>query len=180
MMFLNPYQKYIDELINEYGPLQMRQLVLMVNAKFKTQFPNLDGYVAQMERYYGYERVGEGEEALAGISGMQPDYDIIRSVEVMLHFLPQLVWHRKSRGFVIIRFYVDGDNHTREISVIPVKQGEERRVSEYVNDKFSVNKSEVVMYLLEDKSQMKKISSSCYQRFAVITKNGVVFYKSEK
>lgn len=179
-MFLNPYQKFIDELINEYGPLQMRQLLLMVNEKFKTVFQNLDGYVAQMERYSDYERLGEGEEALVAVRGMQPDYDIIRSFEVMLSFLPQVVWHRRSRELVTIRFYVDSDNHTREISVIPVRQGAERMVSEYVNDKFSQSKSEVVMFLLEDKSQMKLITSKCYQRFAVIGKKGVMFYKTEK
>ena len=178
-MFLNPYQKYIDELINEYGPLQIRQLLLMVNEKFKTLFPNLDGYVAQMERYSDYERLGDGEEALVGIKGMQPDYDIIRSFEVMLSFLPQLVWHRRSREPVTIRFYIDSDDHTREISIIPVKQGAEKAISEYVNDKFTNSKSEVIMFLLEDKSQMKKISSKCYQRFAVIGKKGVVFYKDK-
>lgn len=179
-MFLNPYQKYIDELINEYGPLQIRQLLLMVNAKFKTQFRHLNGYVAQMEQYYDYERIGDGDEAIVAVRGMQPDYEIIRSFEVMLSFLPQVIWHRRSSEFVTIRFYVDSDNHTREISVIPVRQGTERMVSEYVNDKFSHSKSEVVMFLLDDKSQMKHIKSNCYQRFAVIGKTGVMFYKQGK
>ncbi|MBS7297659.1 MAG: hypothetical protein KIG65_01100 [Eubacteriales bacterium] len=178
-MFLNPYQKYIDELINEYGPLQMRQLLVMVNSKFKSRFPNLDKYIAQMERYYDYERIGKGEEAIVAVRGMQPDYDIIRSFEVMLYFNNQVICHRRSRELVTIRFYVDDENHTREISVIPVKAGSEKMVSEYVNDRFAKSKSEVVMYLLENKNQIKKITSKRYQRFAVIGKQGVVFYKDK-
>ena len=179
-MFLNPYQKYIDELINEYGPLYMRQLVNLVNAKFKTRFATLNGYVAQMERYYYYERNEEGCETLVYIGGMHPDYNIIRSMDVMLHFINQVIWHRKSGDYVSIRFYVDSDGHTREVSVIPVNKGSEKRVSDYVNDKVTNDKSEVVMYLLDDKSQIRKITSKRYQRFAYITENGVVFYKSDK
>ena len=178
-MFLNPYQKYIDELIKEYGPLEARQLTSLVNIKFRTKFRNLDIYIEQMARYNDYERIGNEKNALVGIQGMQPDYDVIRSIEVMLYFLGQVVSHRRCRDYVSIRFYLCGGNHTKEVSVIPVKKGYERRVSEYVNDKFTSDKSEVVMYLLEDKSQIKKITTNCYQRFAVIEDKGVVFYKDK-
>ena len=178
-MILNQYQKYIDELMNEYGPLNVRQLLSMVNAKFKIKLPNIDNYIEQMQRYYDYERIGEGFDAIVGVRGMQPDYDVIRSVEVMMHFMGQIIYHRRGHDYVSIRFYLGSSNHTREISVIPVKSGYERTVSEYVNDKFNNNKSEVVMFLLENKSQMKKITSNCYKRFAVITNDGVVFYKDK-
>lgn len=179
-MFLNPYQKYIDELINEYGPLYMRQLVNLVNAKFKTRFENLNVYISQMERYYNYELTDEGREMLVCIRGMHPDYNIIRSMDVMLYFINHVVWHRRSGDYVSIRFYIDSDGHTREVSVIPVKKGEEKRISDYVTDKFTNDKSEVIMYLLEEKSQIKKITSKRYQRFAYITKKGVIFYKSDR
>lgn len=178
-MFLNPYQKYIDELISEYGPLPIRQLVSLVNSKFRTNFTDLDRYVMQMESFYYYTRSGEGEEALVYSEGMQPDYDIIRSVDVMLAFGSQLLLHRKGREYVSVRFYVNHNNHTREVSVIPVRQGEEKFLSAYADDKFADSKSSITMFLLEDKAQMKSITAQCNHRFAVIGKGGVSFYKGK-
>ena len=178
-VFLNPYQKYIDELISEYGPLPIRQLVSLVNSKFRTNFTDLDRYVMQMIKYYDYQRAGMDDEGLVYARGMQPDYDVIRSVEVMLAFGSQLLIHRKGREYVSVRFYVNHNNHTREVSVIPVRQGEEKFLSAYADDKFADSKSSITMFLLEDKAQMKSITAQCNHRFAVIGKGGVSFYKGK-
>ena len=104
---------------------------------------------------------------------------MIRSFDVVLSFLPQVIWHRKSREPVSIRFFVSTIEHDREISIIPVQQGKERMLTRYADDKFEDQKCEVVIFLLETKEQMKLISSTCNYRFALITKGGVVFYKKD-
>lgn len=124
-MYMNAYQKYIEELLEEYGPLLQRQLLTMVNHKFRIELPNLDGYAEQMCYYGDYEKYAISNDFVISPKGAETDYDMIRSIDVMLKFLPQVIWHRKSRDFISVRFFVSTLEHDKEISVIPVKQGME-------------------------------------------------------
>lgn len=178
-MYLNAYQQYIDTLIEEYGSLLCRQLLVAVNHEFKTSIPSVFGYVSQMCRYGDYEIVTYGTDHILFRKGEEPDYDMIRAFDVMLSFYPQVIWHRKSRAPIALRFMISTLKHDKEIFVIPVQQGTERTVSEYVNDKFDNEKCEVVIFLLEVQEQMQRVRVSCNFRFALITKDGVVFYKKE-
>ncbi len=178
-MYLNAYQKYIDELLDEYGGLLISQLLVMVNFKFGAELENLDGFISQMVRYGDYEKMHVGKEFALVPKGREPDFDVIRSFSVMVAFLPDVIWHRKSRDYVSIRFFVSTLKHDKEISVIPVKKGNEKMLSRYAEDKFAKAKCEVVMFLLESKEQMNDINCDRCCRFAVIGKNGVNFYKKQ-
>ena len=178
-MYLNAYQKYIDELLDEYGGLLISQLLTIINFKFGTELKSIDGYISQLVRYGEYEKKSVGKEIALVLKGREPDFDVIRSFSVMLAFLPDVIWHRRSREFVTIRFFVSTLEHDKEISVIPVKTGDEKKLSRYAEDKFEKAKCEVVMFLLESKEQMKDINCDRCCRFAVIGKNGVNFYKKQ-
>lgn len=178
-MYMNNCQKYIAELIDEYGPLMQRQLLALVKHNFKAEIDNIDGYITQMCKFAKYEKIGSGEDSIIAVKGTTPNYDIIRSVEVMLAFLPHVIWHRKSKGFISICFFISTPEHDKEIYVIPVKQGMERTVSGFASDKFEYVKCEVVMFLLETKEQMQLINPDCYCKFALLGKEGVSFFKKE-
>lgn len=176
-MFFNAYQKYIAGLIDEYGSLLKSQLLRMVNQKFNTGLANLDGYIAQMCRFADFAELPQGGDTVVLHRGHDPDYDAIRSVEVMLGFLKNLVRHNKSRGYVSVRFYVTAKDGEKEICVIPVKTGTERQVTAYAADKFEAARSEIVIFLLDDKGQMRLIQAECNYKFALVTDGGVVFFK---
>lgn len=176
-MFFNAYQKYIAELIDEYGSLLKSQLLQMVNEQFHVRLPNLDGYIVQMCRFADFAELTQGRDTVVLHRGHDPDYDTIRSVEVMLSFLKSLVRHNKSRGYVSIRFYVAAKDGEKEICVIPVKPGAERQVSAYAADKFEAARSEVVIFLLDNKEQMRLMKTDCNCKYAIVTDSGVVFFK---
>lgn len=176
-MFFNAYQKYIAELIDEYGSLLKGQLLRMVNERFHVRLSNLDGYILQMCRFADFAELPQGRDAVILHRRHDPDYDIIRSVEVMLSFLEKLVRHNKSRGYVSVRFCVAAKDGEKEISIVPVKTGAERQVSAYAADKFEAEKSEIVIFLLDNKEQMRLINTDCNCKFALVTESGVVFFK---
>lgn len=116
-----------------------------------------------------------GGDYILHIKGDEPDYDMIRSFEVLLSFFPKVIWHRKSRKPVSICFLASTLEHDRVVSVIPVQQGNEKILSRYADDKFENEKCEVVIFLLETKEQMKLVKSTCNYRYALIARDGVVF-----
>ncbi len=176
-MFFNAYQKYMAELIDEYGSLLKSQLLRMVNQKFHVRLASLDGYIAQMCRFSDFAELPQGGDTVVLHRGHDPDYDTIRSVEVMLGFLKNLVRHNKSRGYVSVRFYVLSKDGEKELCVIPVKTGTERQVSAYAADKFEAVKNEIIIFLLDSKEQMRLIQAECNYKFALVTDGGVVFFK---
>lgn len=177
-MYMNTCQKYIEDLLDEYGPLLQRQLLVMVNARFQTQLTDLTGYVNQMCQFGSFETEVIANDVLLSPKGTLPDFEMIRCFDVMLPFAHNIIWHRKGRGFVKLRFFVSTQRHDKEISVIPVKQGAERTISRYVEDKFGNAKCEVVIFLLRNKEQIQNIRVECNCKFAVFDKNGVQFFKS--
>lgn len=176
-MYLNAYQKYMDELIDEYGALLERQLLAMVNAKFKTTLKNISSYTQQMCTFSDFKKTSYGNEYIFMHKAAEADYDIIRSFEVMLKFLPNIISHNKSRGNISIRFFVNVNDNNKEICIIPVKQGDEQMISSYVADKFKNERSEVVIFMLDTKEQIKLINADCNCKFSVVTENGAVFFK---
>lgn len=93
-MYMNAFQQYIAELLDEYDTLLSRQLLAAVNFKFKLELPNIDGYTMQMCRYGDYAKVANGGDFIFCRKSCEPDYDIIRAFDVMLSFQPKVVWHR--------------------------------------------------------------------------------------
>ena len=183
-MYLNPYQKYIMELLVEYGTLMQRQILKLVNANFKISLPNIDRYVEQLCKFGDCEKNGEGDDAIISIRSAdgnptEPNYDIIRSIDVLIAFLPKVIWHRRSRGFVSVHFFISTYKHDKAVSVVPVREGFEKEIESFIEDNFTYANSEIVIFLLEDSKQMKKLNPGCYHRFAVIGKEGITFYKPD-
>ena len=95
-MYLNAYQQYAAELIDEYGALLCRQILAAVNHRFGVALATFDGYAAQMCRYGDYEIKTQGTDCILCRKGDIPDYDIIHSFDVMAAFLPQVVGIEKA------------------------------------------------------------------------------------
>ena len=178
-MYLNELQRYMKELIDEYGPLLKRQLLVMLNSKFRYQLKNVDGFSAQMCQFGDYETGWIGEEEYLGHKGVEPNIDLIRSIDVMNTFQPNIKMHRRSRNVISIRFCAGIGEHEKDISIIPVKPGDEQTVSMFVDDKVGDGKCEIVIFLLEDKKQIKALDVDCNAKYALIDKNGVSFYTLE-
>lgn len=176
-MFLNVYQRYISELIDEYHSLLKRQLLILVNRRFGSHLPNLDGYLGQMCRFGDVSFIPYGSDAVVLPKGCEPDYTIIRSMEVMLQFLQHIARHGRGKGDVSIRFSVTTPEAEKEICIIPVQSGLERQAAAWVGDRFTRSPSQMVIFLLDSKEQMQCISADCSHRFAVVTEGGVAFYK---
>ncbi len=174
-MYLNAYQKYIEELIDEYGALLESQLRAMVNARFAMSFKSLNAYIRQMCIFSDYETEQIRNDLIVMHKGTVPDHDIIRSFEVMLKFIPNIIAHNAGSGYVSIRFFVSKDGSNKEICVVPVRDGCERAISTYADDKF--RNADIVIFLLDHKEQMKKINTQCNCRYAIVTESGAVFFK---
>lgn len=179
-MYLNAFQKIIKELLDEYDSLLIRQLIVYGNDRLKTRIKNIDNYVRQMCLHGDYEKVEVGHEVALCKKGSEPDYDIIRSFDVMLSFVKDVISHRKSKNPTSIHFFVRTKTHDKEMIVLPIKNGDEKFVISYANNEFSDEKCEVVLFLLDDRTQMKIINSSCNYRLVLITKNGVEFFKKDE
>ena len=177
-MYFNKIQEYILSLLDEYGPLLHRQLLQMVNNEFNAKIPHLNNYIQQMCAYGDFEQTELGKDYIFSRKGIEPDFDVIRSFDVLIAFLPNVIQHRKSKGLVSIAFFTHSELNEKEVFVIPVKEGTENMVVSFANDKFGDAKCEIVIFLLEDKKQMKLINPSCNYRFAVYGKKGVSFMKA--
>ena len=175
-MYLNVFQRYMKELIDEYGPLLKRQLLIMVNFHIGSRLKNIDGYAFQMCQFGNFQTGRLGGDEYIGYKGETPNIDMIRSVDVMLAFLPNVRQHRKSSGLVSIKFLAGTDKHEKEISIIPVKYGMEKTVSEFANDKIVNEKCELVVFLQEDKNQIPQICTECHCKYALLGAGGVEFY----
>ena len=175
-MYLNELQRYMKELVDEYGPLLKRQLLVMLNSKFRYQLKNVDGFSAQMCQFGDYATGWIGDEEYLGHKDAEPNINLIRSIDVMNTFLPNVRMHRRSKTPVSIRFCAGMGEHEKDISIIPVKPGEEQTVSLFVNDKVGEGKCEIVIFLLEDKKQIKALDVDCNAKYALINKKGVSLY----
>lgn len=175
-MYMNACQKYIAELLDEYGPLLVRQLLAMVNFKFSTKLTTLDGYISQMCRFSDFIKISESKNIILAHKGDELDYDLIRAFDVMIRFLPNVLWHRRARTPEILRFLTSTAEREKEICVVSVRSGDEKRIGSYAGDKYS-DESELIILLLDDKEQMKKLNVQCNRRFAVFENGEVVFYK---
>ncbi len=176
-MYRNHFQEYIASLLEEYGALQKRQIQQMVNYEFNTHLPNIDGYVAQMCRYDEFDIISDD---IVASKGVEVDYDIIRSFDVLLAFMPKVHHHRRSRDSVSIAFFIQTDTMDKEVYVVPVRDGAEHVICSYADDKFRSKISEVVIFLLDDKNQIKKMHAGCNHKLAIFDKNGVKFLERKK
>lgn len=185
-MYMNIFQKYIKELLDEYGPLLKRQLHEMIKYKFRVNKESIDGYVKQMCIYADYEECEIDSWEIVLSKGDEVDFDVIRSFEVMLKFLGDLTQHSKGKEYVSVRFWVKvvknddieevTHNNEKDICIIPVHIGTEKEICLYAEEKVSCEKSEIIIFLLDSIEQIEKINAECNHKFATLGKNGVNFY----
>lgn len=174
-MYLNAYQKCIERLIDEYGCLSKPQLLCLVNAELGGHLPQLDGFIAQMCRYGDFTMLSEGGYEAVARKGTELDFCILRSLEVMLSFMPNVVAHHKGREPAAIHFFIDSGKGIKDVYIIPVKQGEEKMAAAYAKDKFA-EKDKIAIFLLDSREQMQFIQVK--GKFAIVDIQGVSFYKN--
>lgn len=172
---MNQYQKQIARLIDEYKCLTKRQLLLMVNKELGTNIPNLNGYIAQMCRFGDYMEIPYLDGTIVTEKRCEPDYHMVRAAEVGLCFIDKMVSHERGLGLVYIRLFINQEQHMKEISIIPVQLGGERILSDFSLEKLNENKSQIVIFLLESREQIKRINTN--SKLAVIENNSVIFFK---
>lgn len=173
-MYLNPYQKRIAELVDEYGNLTKTQLLRCINLEFKTGFSTLDAYILQMCRYGDYEEIPLGADTLLTLKGAEPHMEMTHAIEVMQSFFPNVLEHHRGKAPILIRFFATG-KPVKEVCIIPVKAGEEHILETYVEDKFSADQIGTVLYLCESREQLERLR--LHGRFAVVGEQGPLFYK---
>ncbi len=176
-MYMNACQKYIYDLILEYGSLLKRQLLTMINFKFNTRLSNINGYIAQMCIYSDITVLNDNNDEIVLRKETEPDYDMIRSFDIMLAFMPKIEYPRKSRSFVSITFYINSGTSIKKVAVIPVKESMEKVIASFAEDKFGDEKKDVVIFLLDSRKQLRLVRSECNHKFAIIDKKGVSFLK---
>lgn len=172
---MNIFQRYIKELLDEFGPLLQHQLEELVRHKTGIPLPNLDGYISQMCQFDDYVKTELYGEFLVSLVGAEPDFDIIRSIKVMLCFIDNLVDYCKGSEHSALMFIAVTDGAEKDLCVIPVKKGMEHIVSAQVDNAYK-NPGTIIIFLLDDKEQMKHINTERPCKFAIIAGQDVTFY----
>lgn len=186
-MYLNLYQKYILELLEEYGGLLKRQLEFMVKRFKEPHLRDINGYVHQLDRFEKIQLTElAGEEAVI-LPGRRIDADIVRSVDIMLKFSGCLVHHNRGRPPVSLQFEINSDaSASIEVNILPVDSGFEKEavyLAEHYVTEFNdsnLGQSPEWIFLLRDRAQMQYIRPNAEYSFAVMEENEPVFYRDTK
>lgn len=187
-MYLNLYQKYILELLEEYGGLLKRQLEFMVKRFKEPYLRDINGYVYQLRRF---EKVWcadyMGEEAVI-LPGREIDGNIIAAFDIMLEFAEYLVHYEIGKSPVVMRFFINPDSkNEQEINVISALQGQEQEISYYA-ERYEVDTTENAdkisnapawIFLIQDIQQMKLISPKAEYSFVIMENGKPVFYEGK-
>lgn len=187
-MYINLYQKYILELLEEYGGLLKRQLEFMVKRFKEPYLRDINGYVYQLRRFGKVCCVDYmGEEAVI-LPGRDIDGNIIAAFDIMLEFAEYLVYHEIGKAPVIIRIFINSDSkREQEINVISVLQGQEKQIM-YYTERYAIDTVENAdkishppawIFLIQNIQQMNLISSKAEYSFVIIEKGKPVFYDSK-
>lgn len=185
-MYLNIYQKYILELLREYGGLLKRQLEFMVKRFKEPHLLNIDGYIYQLKRF---ERIYctdyMGEEAVI-LPGREIDDNIIIAFDIMLQFSDYIAGHEKACSPVTMRFFISPDNNSmQEINIVPVAYDKEIEVVHYAEGYMidiaenaeKISHPPAWIFLIHDKRQMKQITPKVEYSFVVMKNGKPVFYE---
>lgn len=106
-MYLNLYQKYILELLTEYGGLLKRQLEVMVKHFKESHLYNIDGYLEQLRRFGRIEFADCKGECAVILPGREINEVVVTAFDIMLNFLDYLIGCEVGIEPVILRFYIN-------------------------------------------------------------------------
>lgn len=187
-MYLNLYQKYMLELLDEYDGLLKRQLEFLTKYYRESHLRNVDGYVAQMAMF-GVVKITEynGEEAVV-LPGHLLEADIIAAIDVTRHFIEHITSFRRARFPLAMQFYIktNGDD-MQEVNIYPVHKGEEALALSFVenyaietNDIAKSKKAPAWIFLIDEKEQIKLLKPDAEYSFAVVEKGKTVFYEGKR
>lgn len=186
-MYLNLYQKYILELLGEYGGLLKRQLEVLVKHFKEPHLRNIDGYLKQLHRFEEIQFVGYMDDVAVVLKGGKTDADMINSFDVMLSFTDYLIGFEKGIKPVALRFCVNfNGKNEREINVVPISIGKEKETAVYADnyavsiddDADKISYPPLWIFVLQDKRQMSMIKEKTNFSFAVIENGNVEFYEN--
>lgn len=185
-MYLNLYQKYMLELLGEYGGMPKRQLEFMTKFFVEKHLRDVNGYVAQLAMFRKVTITNFGGEEIVTLPGHYADDDVIASVDIMLEFAKHITFHKRGRDPIAVQFYIAaGESETKEINICPVHRGMERSMAEYAEgyakdlDEPVNGKSTSWVFLIDSKSQIKLIKPDVSYSFAMKTDKEIVFYDGQ-
>ena len=178
-MYLNRAQKYVLELLGEYGVLKKSQLEIMARYKVSEHLKNLNGYLKQLRQEQRIDVIPCGKnDAYICLPGADPDDDLIAAFDVITAIRERAENHRKGNGRAQIRLnYIAEENRIHNAFVLVVHPGMEQEISAYA-DKHMQQDFHTVFFLCAKKAQMKKINSLCNHIFAVKIKGEMLFFKN--
>lgn len=175
-MYINRYQRYMLDLLEEYGCLKKSQLAFMVINNVGKNLQHVDGYVSQLQRFNKVHTAPCGEDCYVSLPGMQPDHFVIQAFDVLLAFNAQLMSHNLGKKPVAIRMYLQiGIDKNRVVYVIPVDYGNERYLEGFAQEHFTEGNG-FVIFLVFSKQQMNALSPDCDYSFALRNGEEIIFY----
>lgn len=179
-MYINRYQKYMLELLDEYGCLKKSQLAFTVINNVENRLKHVDGYLSQLHRFDRVHMAPCGEDYYVSLPGIEPDYHVIQAFDVLMEFNEQLVSHERGKSPVAIRLYLQtGLEKVRDVYVIPVDYGNEKILEEFAQENFSEGNG-FVIFLVFSKQQMNEISPECDYSFAIKNGEEIIFFDANK
>jgi len=176
-VYLNKAQKYVLELLREYGALKKSQLEAMARYKVADYLSDLNGYLRQM--YQGKEieiRPCGEQDAYICLPGAEPDDGLIAAFDVVIALRERIEMHYRGTTPVKIVFAYDTKSRVQEAFVLPVPPGGEAAMAAYADAKLQ-DKFKTVFFLCYKKSQMKSVVSQCNHIFAVRENGEIRFFK---
>jgi hypothetical protein len=178
-VYLNRAQKYVLELLGEFGALKKSQLEVMTRYKIYAYLANLNGYLRQMYQEREIDLMLHGtNDAVIFLPGTEPDYDLIAAFDLIAALRERAENYHKARGMPQIAFdYETEKNRWHQAFAVVVHPGGEQQAAEYA-DRYLSGDFQTVFFLCDRKTQMKKFTDKCTRLFAVKAKEGLLFFKN--
>ena len=185
-MYLNRAQKYVLELLGEYGALKQSQLEIMARYNISEYLGNLNGYLRQMHQEREIDvSLCSGEDAYICLPDTEPNSDVAAAFDIIAALRERVENHRKGTGLTQIQFDFETEkNRIHQGFAMVVHIGMEAAVSKYA-DKHLSQDFQTVFFLCDSKSQIKKITAECNHTlkgtriFAVNEKGTIAFFKNK-
>jgi hypothetical protein len=178
-MYLNVPQRYILDLLGEYGCLKKSQLLFMVKADVADYLQNIDRMAAHLYRHREVDTLTlDGGGLLVMLPGAKPDWDVINAFDAVIECKNEVKSHKRGKPPSLITIDLsNGKGVANEINVLPVKPGAEKEAENYANENLS-DDFYIAFFLISKKEQMAKIKPGCKHLFMLPEGGSVNFYEN--
>ena len=175
-MYLNRVQKYVLELLREYGALKKSQLEVMAQYMVYEYLADLNGYLRQMYQGREIDILPCGKnDAYICLPDIEPGKDLIAAFDVIVELRWRVETHRRGVEPVKIIFDFETGDRIHEAFVLPVLPGQEKAMVAYADARFQ-DEFKTVFFLCYKKAQIKSVVSKCNHVFAIREKGGISFF----